>query len=77
MDALKAEARKIEAEIEEFSSRTAKEVADLLTVISNVEDESDRMIKRERYIDAEVETLLKEKEAIKYKHIYVYIDSWI
>jgi len=32
---------------------------------SNVEDESDRMIRRERYIDAEVETLLKEKEAIK------------
>ena len=65
MDALKAEARKIEAEIEAFSSRTAKEVADLLTAISNVEDESDRMTKRERYIDAEVETLLKEKTAIK------------
>ena len=65
MDALKAEARKIAAEIEEFSSRTAKEVAGLLTAISDIEDERDKMIKRERLIDAEIETLVKEKEAIK------------
>ena len=65
MDALKAEAHKIAAEIEEFSIRTAKEVAGLVTVISDIEDESDKMIKRERFIDAEIETLLKEKEEIK------------
>ena len=41
MEALKAEALKIQAEIEEFSSRTAKEVAVLLTEISSAEDGSD------------------------------------
>ena len=48
MDALKAEARKIEEEMEEFSSRTAKEVASLVTAISNIEDESEKMRKRGR-----------------------------
>ena len=65
MDALKAEAHKIEAEIEEFSSRTAKEVASLVISMSEVEDENDKMIKRERFIDAEIETLVKEKEALR------------
>ena len=65
MDALKAEAHKIEAEIEEFSSRTAKEVASLVIAMSEVEDENDKMIKRERFIDAEIETLVKEKEALR------------
>ena len=65
MEALKAEARKIEAEIEEFTSRTATEVASLVTTISIKEDERDKMIKRDRCIDAEIETLLKEKETIK------------
>ena len=65
MDALKAEAKKIEAEIEEFSRRTAKEVASLVTAISDIEDESDKMMKRERLVDAEIETLVKDKKAIK------------
>ena len=65
MDALKAEARKIEEEMEEFSSRTAKEVASLVTSISNIEDESEKMKKRAKCINSEVETLIHEKEAIK------------
>ena len=65
MDALKAEARRIEEEIEEFSSRRAKEVASLVTAISSIEDESDKMKKRAKFIDSEVETLIREKEAIK------------
>ena len=65
MDALKAEARKIEEEMEEFSSRTAKEVASLVTSISNIEDESEKMKKRAKCINSEVETLIHEKKAIK------------
>ena len=65
MEALKAEARRIAAEIEEFSCRTAKEVAGLLTAISDIEDESDKKLKREKNIDVEIEALAREKEAIK------------
>ena len=66
MEALAAEARKIEAEMEEFSRRTAKEVAGLVMAISEIEDESDEMIKRERNIDLEMGTLAKEKEAVQF-----------
>ena len=65
MDALKAEARRIEEEVEEFSSRTAKEVASIVTAISSIEDESHKMKKRVKCIDSEVETLINEKEGIK------------
>ena len=65
MDALKAEARRIEEEVEEFSSRTAKDVATLVTAISSIEDESHKMKKRVKCIDSEVKTLIHEKEAIK------------
>ena len=65
MEALKAEALKIQAEIEEFSSRTAKEVAVLMTEISSAEDESENMKKKTRCIDAQIANLVKEKEAIK------------
>ena len=43
MEALKAEALKIQAEIEEFSSRTAKEVAVLLSEICSAEDDNVRL----------------------------------
>ena len=66
MEALAAEARKIEAEMEEFSRRTAKEVAGLVMAISEIEDESDEMIKREKNIDLEMGTLAKEKEAVQF-----------
>ena len=46
MDALRAEAQKIAKEIEEFTSRTAKEVAALVTTISTLEDDNDKMVKR-------------------------------
>ena len=46
MDALKAEAQKIAKEIEEFTSRTAKEVAALVIIISSTEDDNDKMAKR-------------------------------
>ena len=65
MDALKAEAQKIAKEIEEFSSRTAKEVAALVTTISSLEDDNDKMAKRVTWIDAEAEALAKEKEELK------------
>ena len=65
MEALKAEALKIQAEIEEFSSRTAKEVAVLLAEISSTEDESENMKKKTRCIDAQITNLVKEKEALK------------
>jgi len=65
MDALKAEAQKIMVEIEEFTSRSAKEMAGLVKEISSIEDANDKMVKRARCIDAEAETLAKEKEEIK------------
>ena len=65
MDALKAEAQKIMVEIEEFTSNTAKEMAGLVQDISSIEDANDKMVKRVRCIDAEAETLAKEKEEIK------------
>ena len=65
MDALRAEAQKIAKEIEEFTSRTAKEVAALVTTISTLEDDNDKMLKRVTSIDAEAEALAKEKEEIK------------
>jgi len=65
MDALKAEAQKIMVEIEEFTSRSAKEMAGLVKEISSIEDVNDKMVKRARCIDAEAETLAKEKEEIK------------
>ena len=65
MDALKAEAQKITVEIEEFTSRSAKEMAGLVKEISSIEDANDKMVKRARCIDAEAETLAKEKEEIK------------
>jgi len=65
MDALKAEAQKIMVEIEEFTSRSAKEMAGLVKEISRIEDVNDKMVKRARCIDAEAETLAKEKEEIK------------
>ena len=65
MDALKAEAQKIMVEIEEFTSNTAKEMAGLVQEISSIEDANDKMVKRVRCIDAEAETLAKEKEEIK------------
>ena len=65
MDALKAEAQKITVEIEEFTSRSAKEMAGLVKEISSIEDANDKMAKRVRCIDAEAETLAKEKEEIK------------
>ena len=66
MEALAAEARKIEAEMEEFSRRTAKEVAGVVMAISEIEDESDEMIMREKNIDLEMGTLAKEKEAVQF-----------
>ena len=65
MDALRAEAQKIAKEIEEFTSRTAKEVAALVITISNLEDDNDKMVKRVTSIDVEDEALAKEKEEIK------------
>ena len=65
MDALKAEAQKIMVEIEEFTSKTAKEMAGLVQEISSIEDANDKMVKRVNCIDAEAETLAKEKEEIK------------
>ena len=65
MNALKAEAQKIAKEIEEFTSRTAKEVAALVITISALEDDNDKMAKRVTCIDAEAEALAKEKEEIK------------
>ena len=62
MDALKAEAQKITVEIEEFTSRSAKEMAGLVKEVSSIEDAIDKMVKRMRYIDEEAETLAKEKE---------------
>ena len=66
MEALKAEARKIEAEIEAFSCRTAKEVADLMTAISDIEDESDNMVKREKNIDIEKPWPVKRKQSSRH-----------
>ena len=65
MDALKAEAQKIAKEIEEFTSRTAKEVAALVITISALEDDNDKVAKRVTSIDAEAEALAREKAEIK------------
>ena len=62
MDALSAEAQRIEEEIEEFSSRTAKDVARLVTVISEIEDDSENITKKMKCINEEIESLVKKKK---------------
>ena len=65
MDALAAEARRIEKEIEEFSSRTAKDVARLVTVMSDIEDDSGNITKKIESIDEEIFSLAREKKAFR------------
>ena len=63
MDALLAEGQRIEMEIEEFSSRTAKDVASLVTEMSDIEDDSDKINKKIKCIDEEIVSLSGEKKA--------------
>ena len=65
MDALAAEAQRIEEEIEEFSSRTAKDVARLVTVMSDIEDDSGNITKKIESINEEIESLVKEKKTFE------------
>ena len=65
MDALAEEARRIEEEIEEFSSRTAKDVARLVTVMSDIEDDSGNITKKIESINEEIESLVKEKKTFE------------
>ena len=63
MDALLAEGQRIEMEIEHFSSRTAKDVASLLTEMSDIEDDSAKITKKIECIDEEIVSLSREKKA--------------
>ena len=63
MDALLAEGQRIEMEIEEFSSRTAKDVASLVTEMSDIEDDSVKITKKIECIDEEIVSLSREKRA--------------
>ena len=63
MDALLAKGQRIEMEIEEFSSRTAKDVASLVTKMSDIEDDSDKITKKIECIDEEIVSLSREKKA--------------
>ena len=65
MDALLAEGQRIEMEIEEFSSRTAKDVASLVTEMSDIEDDSDKITKKIESIDEEIFSLVREKKAFR------------
>ena len=65
MDALLAEGQRIEEEIEEFSSRAAKDVASLVTEMSDIEDDSDRITKKIESIDEEIFSLAREKKAFR------------
>ena len=65
MDALSAEARRIEEEIEEFSLRTARNVASLLTTMSDIEDESANITKKKKFIEEQIESLLNEKKTFE------------
>ena len=65
MDALSAEARRIEEEIEEFSSKTAKEVASLVTAMSNIEDESADIAKKKESVEQQIESLVNEKKTFE------------
>ena len=65
MDALLTEVKRIEKEIEEFSSKTAKNVASLVTEMSDIEDDSGKITKKIARIDEQIESLVKEKEAFQ------------
>ena len=65
MDALLAELKRIEKEIEMFSSRTAKDVSNLVTVMSDIEDDSDAITKKIECIDEQMEFLAKENKAFQ------------
>ena len=60
-----AELKRIEKEIEMFSSRTAKDVSNLVTVMSDIEDDSDAITKKIECIDEQMEFLAKEKKAFQ------------
>ena len=65
MDALSAEAQRIEEEIEEFSLRTARNVASLVTTMSDIEDESGNITKKKKLIEEQIESLLNEKKTFE------------
>lgn len=65
MDALSTEARRIEEEIEEFSSKTAKEVASLVTKMSDIEDESADIAKKKESVEQQIESLVNEKKTFE------------
>ena len=60
-----AEGERIEEEIEEFSSRAAKDVASLVTEMSDIEDDSDRITKKIESIDEEIFSLAREKKIFR------------
>ena len=57
-----SEVKRIEKEIEQFSSKTAKDVASLVTAMSYIEDDSDKITKKIQCIDEQIESLIRERK---------------
>ena len=60
-----AEGRRLEEEIEEFSLRTAKDVSSLVTAMSNIEDDSDKITKEIECIGEKIFSLVREKKEFR------------
>ena len=64
MEALKAEARKIQEEVEEVCNQAADHAVDLMFEDRGLEYEAQELIKRDMCIEEEIEFLANERDAI-------------
>ena len=64
MEALKAEARKIQEEVEEVCNQAADHAVDLMFEDRGLEYEAQELIKRDMWLDEEIELIANEREAI-------------
>ena len=64
MEALKAEARKIQEEVEEVCNQAADHAVDLMFEDRGLEYEAQELIKRDMWLEEEIELIANEREAI-------------
>ena len=64
MEALKAEARKIQEEVEEVCNQAADHAVDLMFEDRDLEYEAQELIKRDMWLEEEIELIANEREAI-------------
>ena len=64
MEALKAEARKIQEEVEEVCNQAADHAVDLMFEDRGLEYEAQELIKRDMWLEEEIELIANERKAI-------------